>query len=72
MLTAVSFAPLYKLLIVAVVDGAPLVVISHTYDVVAVTLLILYVIGTFVPMLGQTFVVDATITDGVVGLTADR
>jgi hypothetical protein len=70
MLTAVSFAPLYKLLIVAVVDGAPLVVISHTYDVVAATLLILYVTGTLVPMLGQTFVVDATIVDGVAGLTA--
>jgi len=70
MLTAVSFAPLYKLLIVAVVDGTPLVVISQTYDVVAATLLILYVTGTFVPMLGQTFVVDATIVDGVAGLTA--
>jgi hypothetical protein len=70
MLTAVSFAPLYKLFNVAVVDGTPPVVISHTYDCVEATFGILYITGTLVPMLGQTFVVDATIADGVVGLAA--
>ena len=68
--TAVSFAPEYKFVNVAVVVGTPLVVNSQTYDDVESTFGILYITGTLVPMLGQILLVDAVIADGVVGLTA--